>query len=437
MKRFNLMALVALFALILAACGGQQTAQPTAAPAATTAPAATEAPAATTAPAATEAPAATTAPAATEAPATTGNAMPITGKVTLWHAYGTGGSEEKAINELIEKAKAANPEAEIEVLQIPFDQIFTKFQNEVSSGAGPDMFIAPNDSLGSQVRAGLLADLSEYQSLLTDVSPTGIAGMTVDGKLYAIPESFKAVALYYNKEKVATPPTTTDELLEAVKGSNTLVLNQNGYHNFGWLQAFGGKLMDDTGKCVADQAGGKEWYSYLAELKAVPNVTYSTDGGQADSLFKEGKADMIINGPWALGDYKTALGDNLGVAPMPGASQPAGPLTGVDGFYVSVNSANIPGAVALAMFLTSTESMKTYVDVAGHVPANTKVEIADELVKGFADASATGVPRPQVPQLDNYWGNFGDAMTTVLDGGADPAQAVVDACAKMNAANGL
>ena len=61
---------------LLAACG-QPTATPTAAPAATTAPApttapaATEAPAATTAPAATEAPAATTAPAATEAPAAT------------------------------------------------------------------------------------------------------------------------------------------------------------------------------------------------------------------------------------------------------------------------------------------------------------------------------------------------------------------------------
>lgn len=409
MKRlsFSLIALLALFASILAACGQAPAAQPTAAPQPTTAPA-----------------------------PSTGDGMAITGTVTLWHAYGTGSAEEKAINMLIDRARAAYPDATINVLQIPFDQIFNKFNNEVSSGGGPDMFIAPNDSLGSQIRAGVLADLSEYQSKLTDVSPTGVAGMSLDGKLYGIPESFKAVALYYNKSKVANPPATTDELLALVKAGNTLVLNQNAYHNFGWLQAFGGQLMDASGKCIADQAGGAEWFAFLKALKEVPTVTFSTDGGQADSLFKDGKADMIINGPWVLGDYRAVLGDNLGVAPMPGAVKPAGPLTGVDGFYVSINSQNVAGAVALAMFLTSPESMKVYVDEAGHVPVSTKVEISDPLVQAFAQASATGVPRPQIPELDNYWGPFGDAMTKVLDGGADPAAAVAEACALMNTANG-
>ncbi len=410
MKRwsYSLFALLALFATLLAACGqSTPAAQPTAAPAQPTA-----------------------------APAPSTDGMAITGTVTLWHAYGTGSAEEKAINILIDRARAAYPQATINVLQIPFDQIFNKFNNEVSSGGGPDMFIAPNDSLGSQIRAGVLADLSEYQNMLTDVAPTGVAGMSLNGKLYGIPESFKAVALYYNKSKIANPPATTDELLALVKEGKTLVLNQNAYHNFGWLQAFGGQLMDASGKCIADQAGGTEWFSYLKALKEVPTVTFSTDGGQADSLFKDGKADMIINGPWVLGDYRAVLGDNLGVAPMPGASKPAGPLTGVDGFYVSINSQNVAGAVALALFLTSPESMKVYVDEAGHVPVSTKVSISDPLVEAFALASATGVPRPQIPELDNYWGPFGDAMTKVLDGGADPAAAVAEACALMNTANG-
>ncbi len=413
MKRsFSLLALVALFALILAACGGGGAAQPTTAPAAE--------------------------PTAAPAPEGDAGAMSVTGTVTLWHAYGTGSAEEATINKLIANAQAAFPEATINVLQIPFDQIFNKFQNEVTSGGGPDMFIAPNDSLGAQIRAGLLADLSEYVPALLEqnVSQTAIDGMSLDGKLYAIPESFKAVALYYNKSRVSTPPATTDDLLAAVQGENTLVLNQNAYHNFGWLQAFGGQLMDDSGRCVADQAGGPEWFQYLADLKAQPNVTFSTDGGQADSLFKEARADMIINGPWVLGDYRAALGDDLGVAPMPGASQPAGPLTGVDGFYVSVNSANIPGAVALAMYLTSAESMQVYVEEAGHVPARTDIEIADEAVAAFADASSNGVPRPQVPELDNFWTPFGDQINLVLDGGADPAAAVAEACNLMNTANG-
>jgi arabinogalactan oligomer/maltooligosaccharide transport system substrate-binding protein len=415
MKRsiFSTLAMVGATATVLAACGSQP-----AAPAPTAAP---------------EAPAATTAP---EAPAATEGVLPISGSVTLWHAYGTGSAEEAAINTLIDNARAAYPEATIEVLQIPFDQIFTKFQNEVISGGGPDVFVAPNDSLGTQVRSGLLAPLDEYTQYMGDISPAAIDGMTVNGSLYAVPESFKAVALYYNKSKVATPPSTTAELLAAVQGGNTLVLNQSAYHNFGWLQAFGGQLMDENGVCVADQAGGTEWLQYLADLKAEANVTFSTDGGQADSLFREGRADMIINGPWALGDYKAALGDDLGVAPMPGADQPAGPLNGVDGFYVNVNTPNKDGAVALGLFLVSTESMQVYVDQAGHVPANTAVTVNDELVAAFTTAAQTGVARPQVPELDNFWGPFGDAITKVVDGGADPATEIAAACTTMNTANG-
>jgi arabinogalactan oligomer/maltooligosaccharide transport system substrate-binding protein len=404
---------IAAMALFLAACGNQAAA-PTAVPAAPTA-----------------APAAQ----ATAAPAAPATGAAISGEITLWHAYGTGSAEEEAINTLVEQAKAANSGATINLLQIPFDQIFNKFQNEVAAGSGPDMFIAPNDSLGDQVRAGLLADLSAYQPMLQNIDPLAISGMTVDGKLYAIPQSFKAVALYYNKSKVSSAPQTTADLLKAVQGNNTLVLNANAYHNFGWLQAFGGQLIDQNGVCVADRAGGGEWFSYLAALKGEKNVTFSTDGGQADSLFKEGKADMIVNGPWALGDYKKALGENLAVAPMPGSARPAGPLTGVDGFYVNPNSQNIEGSVALAMFLTSPESMKVFVEKAGHVPVNTTVDIADPLVKSFAQASSTGVARPQVPELSNYWGNFGDSITKILDAGADPKAAITEACAKMNEAN--
>ena len=371
-----------------------------------------------------------------EQPAATDGTLPIAGNVTLWHAYGTGGAEEAAINTLVDNARSAYPDANIEVLQIPFDQVFTKFQNEVIAGGGPDMFIAPNDSLGTQVRSGLLANLDEYAQYMDEISPAAIDGMTVNGSLYAVPESFKAVALYYNQSTIATPPTTTDELLAAVQGGASIALNQSAYHNFGWLQAFGGQLMDADGRCVADQAGGQEWFEFMVTLKNEPNVIWSTDGGQADSLFIEGRVDMIINGPWALGDYRNALGDDLAVAPMPGADNPAGPLNGVDGFYINANSENIDGAVALGLFLVSAESMQVYVDDAGHVPANMNVTVSDPLVAAFTEAAQTGVARPQVQELDNFWGPFGDAITRVLDGGSDPATEIVEACSTMNTANG-
>ena len=52
---------------------------------------------------------------------------------------------------------------------------------------------------------------------------------------------------------------------------------------------------------------------------------FSTDGGQADSLFKEARADMIINGPWVLGDYRTSLGDDLPDQPVAEYKRRIGP----------------------------------------------------------------------------------------------------------------
>ena len=39
------------------------------------------------------------------------------------------------------------------MLQIPFDQVFNKWETEVAAGGGPDMFTVPNDNTGNQVRA--------------------------------------------------------------------------------------------------------------------------------------------------------------------------------------------------------------------------------------------------------------------------------------------
>jgi arabinogalactan oligomer/maltooligosaccharide transport system substrate-binding protein len=360
----------------------------------------------------------------------------ITGEVTLWHAYGAGSAEEQAINTLIDKAKADNPDAKITVLEVPFDQIFNKFETEAAAGGGPDMFIAPNDSLGKEVRADLLMAVDDQMKGHTDnLLPVATDGCKVDGKLYCVPESLKAVALFYNTDKVKTAPKTTDELLTAVKGGLKLALYQDAYHNVPFFTGFGGKIVDDAGKCALDPAFG-EAMSYLKQLKDA-GAQFFTDGGKAADSFQTGQTDAIIDGPWNTGNFRKGLGDKVGVAPVPaGPKGPAGPLTGTDGFYVNVNTKNVDGAVALALYLTSPASEQVYVDVAGHVPADKTIQIKDAVTKGFADAAATGYPRPQVKELDNFWGPFGDAVNAVMEKGSDPAQVSKDTCAAMDKANG-
>jgi arabinogalactan oligomer/maltooligosaccharide transport system substrate-binding protein len=419
-KQLRLAAIVAGVAIIAAACGpsGGSAAPTSAASAPPSAPVGST-------------------PPESQAPAA------LSGEVTLWHSYGSGGGETGALNTVLETVRAANPGLTIDVVEQPFDQIFTKWRTDVAAGGGADLFIAPNDSLGQDAREESIANLDEYLAgnpALDGYLPVALDGSKVDGAFYMVPESLKAVAMWYDKSKVTTPPTTSDELLAAVTdGSVKIGINQGVYHQFGWTGAFGGQLMDDTGKCTADAGGFAEAFAYLKSLRDAGAV-FNTDGNALKTQFQTGEINAIIDGPWQTADFRTALADNLAVTTIPaGPSGSANPFTGTDGWYVNPNldATQAKLAVDVALALSAPAAEQVFVDDAGHVPANPAVSITDPITQGFADAAAAGLPRPQNAQFGEWWGPFGDSLNKVIDGGADPATAVKDACALMNEANGL
>ena len=378
------------------------------------------------------------APATSADPGSSAATGALSGELTVWHSYGSGaGTEATALKTVTDKIKAANPDLKLTIQDIKFDDLFKKFELEAASGGGPDLFIAPNDSLGKEARAGLFLDVtSQLEGKLGNASPVSVEGSKVDGKLYMVPESLKAVAAYYDKAKLATPPATTDELLAGLKdGTIKAGFLRGSYHAFGFWAAFGGKLMDDSGKCVADTTGVGDAYNYFKETQAAGATWYEKyDDMAAD--FKSGKINYIVDGPWASGGYKDALKDNLAVAPMPaGPKGPSQPLTGVDGWYINTNAKDADLAVNFALEMVKPENEQVFVDVAGHIPADTTITISDPLTLKFAEAVKTGFPRPQVTQLDNFWGNFDNALTLVMTKAEDGTKAATDACVAMNAAN--
>lgn len=351
------------------------------------------------------------APAATQPPAAATSAPAKQTEVTFWHAYGTGSAEEVALAKVLAKAKTDLPDVKINVLQIPFSDIFNKYRTDVAAGGGPDMFIAPNDSLGDDVRAKLVADITDLaKGKLTGVSQLGIDGMSLDGKLYGIPETLKAVVFWYDKSKLPTAPKTTDDLLKLMKDGTPVSLSYGCYHHYGWFEAFGGKIFDDKWTVIADQGTGVS--DAMAWLNSAYQVSKTNSWPKTDSdglaPFTTGKMVAITNGNWAMGDYKKALGDKLAVAPLPaGPKGPAKPMLGVDGFYFSPNSKNKDAALKVALYLTNASSQTIMMADAGHVPVRTDVTISDPLIKGLVDAFNVGATiRPQVTQLGLYWSNF-------------------------------
>lgn len=390
----------------------------------------------------------TNGPAATGSTATTvpSSVAPTTaalsGTLTIWEAYGASGTSEKdAFEKIVGQVKTANPGLTVNVLDVPFNDLFNKFETSASTGE-PDMYIAPNDSLPSEARNGLLADVSDLTDTLKgapyNTSDVALNAAMVDGKLYEIPESMKAVALFYRTDQFATAPATTDDYL-ANASKLGLVYGANGggaYYQWGLYSSFGGKILDDSGKCAAAAGGVADSLKFLADFKAKGGHLYQNDG-DAKADFIAGKIGGFIDGPWMSGDLKTALGDKLGVAAGPtGPGGAFAPMTAPDGFYINAASPNIDLAKQFALQFLLPENEQVFAD-AGHLPANTTLQPTDPIAQSFAALMPTGYARPTLAALNNYWGNFGNAIVAVVDKGNDAATEVTTACNAMDKANGL
>jgi arabinogalactan oligomer/maltooligosaccharide transport system substrate-binding protein len=394
-------------------------------------------------PAPTVAPTAAPSEAASAAPSEAASAAPaLSGHLVIWDTYGSGGSAEAdAMIAALDLAKTTFPNLTIDRVNVPFSDIFNKTNAGWGAGdATPDMFIAPNDSLGVQTRLGILANLDTLLAgKLDGFAPITVDGSKVDGKLQMVPESAKTLAMFYNKDMVKTLPTSLDDLLAQAKSGLKVGIDlvDGAYYNWFTYSAFGGQILDQTGKCVADQGGVADALKYLADLKATGNVTFYMDKPTFQADFKTGKTAIVFEGPWATGDFKTALADKLAVAPIPpGPNGKSQPMTGVDGWYINTNSANQDLATSFALWMVTGPAEQIFADKAGHLPAYTAIKVTDPISAQFAQANLDGYPRPQNKELDTYWSNFGNAQAEVVNKGTDPTTAVATACSAMNKANG-
>ncbi len=443
-KKALLILSILVIGLLVAACGGAGSSSAPAAsggsaaqPAATTAPAggaAAPKAAATTAPAGGAA--AATAPAAGGAAAGAVKAVPI----KLWHGWT--GAEAETLATVVKSFEAANPGAKVDLLQVPFDQLKNKYTTEASTGGGPDLLIGPKDWIGELAQAKLIAALddSAQQAGLNNLNKGAVDANKFQGKTWAFPESTEAVALFINKDKVKTAPKNSDELL-AMAQQNGLALNTQFYNAAGILFAEGAKLFDANGKCILDQGTGTvEGLKWLAKAKGTQGVIADSDGSKLDAAFKDGKAGMIFNGPWAVGDYVKALGaDKLAVVDpvtfMP-ANGKFAPFLGTKNLFLNANSKGDAKNTGLLFmnFLSQPAQQETFAKI-GHIPSNANVKTDNPVLQGFLTQTQSTTYFPNEPEMGAVWTPAGDMITKVIEGKSPAEDAVKQACATINTAN--
>ena len=385
---------------------------------------------------------------AEEAPAEEG-AYP-TGDVTirLWTKEGEADGGYQFVTSLTDAYMAMHSNVTFEVVNKEVETLREDFQTSSLGGDPPELLWTVNDHAGPFTAAGLIQPVEN----LFDMSKY-VPSVELDGHTWAVPiTSGNHLMLLYNKDLVAEPPATTDELIEMgqeLTTSDTYALVYNQTEPFWlvpWLGGFDGAVFADDG--VTPTLNTPEMVAtlqFLYDIKyTTPIVPVESDYDGADTLFKEGKAAMIINGDWSLGGYQEALGDKLGVAPIPQVSAtgtwPA-PYTSGTYFMIpkGLEGDKLTVVVDFIEYVMNEDNQIKLIEERSVLPGlltalDSDLITSDPILAGSAAQMSKGTPMPSVLEMRCNWDAMKPEMQAVLadtksaEAAAEAMQSAADLC---------
>jgi arabinogalactan oligomer/maltooligosaccharide transport system substrate-binding protein len=327
--------------------------------------------------------------------------------------------------------------ATVTLVQKNFEDLRNDFIAQVPTGEGPDITVGAHDWLGALVTAGVVntVDLGDRANEFEQVA---LDAMTYDGQLYALPYSLETIALVQNTALVGDEaPATWDEMIQRGLDAGTerpFVINTNGetgdgYTMYGFQTSFGAPVFvqDDSGSYTNEVGmGGAQGEAFAQWLHANGSagtgyLSTTVDYDINNELFNSGQAPFTIQGPWAISAYPDV---DVAVNPIPPAGgEAAAPFVGVQGFYLSSQSANsLLATEFLVNYLATEDAQRALYEADPRIPAYSSLaeEVAsDPIIAGFLESSQNGVPMPSIPEMGSVW-DFWNAAESQIINGADP-----------------
>ncbi len=406
-------------AIVVGACGGGASPSPSAVPA-------TEAPATAT-------------PAPTEAAFPTGDF-----KLLLWTKEGEADGSFQFVKKLTDGFTALHPNVTFEVVNKDVETLREDFQTSSLAGNPPQILWTVADHVGPFTAADLILPLDDMVDKASFV-PAAADIVTADGKLWGAPTSFgNQLMLYWNKSLAGdTAPADSDAWIAKAKELTTgdqfgLVFNQTeSFWLVPFLGGFGGSVFAADGVTpTLDTDAMKGALKFMYDLKYTDKVMPAeADYNVADTLFKDGKAAYIINGDWTLGGYATALGDKLGVGPLPMITGHEDPKPYIAGTFLMASKAvgddpNLKTVVSEFMkYATATPQQIDMVKTLKRLPGNAAaiedpIVTGDPLLAGAAAAAQKGVPQPTNLEMRCVFDSMNAGIRDIFTGKASDVAAV-------------
>ena len=350
--------------------------------------------------------------------------------------FTTWGSEAEEIQftELIKQFESEHDGVKVKLNVVPYDQMFSNIDAQLSSGDAPDLFRVDYGNLGVYSSQGQLLDLSPYftDDEIDDFVPAMWEGVSYDGVPYGVPHQTDVSALLINTAMVesagvdpSTFPTTQDEAwtwdeFADVAAQLRAGLPEDKYpfvYNWqlggaprwlSWLfQADGTFIGEDGTTPTIDSPAGEKALDFTKsffENNWVPPTSSTKGTVYADNLFTEGTAAMAFAGSFLVPDQDALNEFEWTAIPMPRDQRGATDLGG--NALVATKDAKNPelaaeflkfmvSADAMSAFCAATNELPTRLDLAGDAIT---FDIRPDVMPVFVDQAAT-IEASDVKQL--------------------------------------
>ncbi len=315
--------------------------------------------------------------------------------------------------------KAFEEETGITVEVVKIDSM-TDYLDDLSAKAdnAEDLFILPNDRIGSLVDQKLLYELNLDLSGHLD---NAITATTYEDSNYMLPMSAETTLLIRNTDKLADVPST----LEEIGTDNFLAKYTDFYFAAGMFTNSGAYIFGDSntdiGLATPEAIEAGKNIQSLYESGSESWIIMQDDSIAYDAMmekFLNGEVDAIVNGPWAINDISQS-GINYAVSPIPsfneGGTYKA--LSGMKGIGVNNFSDTKEEAKQFVEFLNTDEYAKKWVDTTAETSPNNSVEYEDGSVSGEVyKAVEQGYMMPNTPAMQKVWVPMSDALKQIAIG---------------------
>ncbi|MGW4946439.1 ABC transporter substrate-binding protein [Actinoplanes sp. NPDC004185] len=386
--------------------------------------------------------------------------------VTLTWWTGQTSEAEKVAEGLAAEYHAAHPNVTIKTSAgaPTTDDLLTKLSAGFAGGSYPDISYAFGNWAGDLAASGKTQDLTAFVAdptfAWTEMPAAARTVATSDGKVIGIPALVDNLALIYNKKifdaageayptddwsweqfraaakKLTDPASRTYGTAYSVSGSEDTT-----WHLWPLLWQNGGKILEGTKPTFNSEAGVKA----LETLRAMAVDDKSMYLDQTDEkytrLFNSGHVAMMLSGPWSLLEIKDAKLD-YGVAALPGVNGDHQTVSGPDLWVLfDHEDANRAGASRdFIKWLTSAQIDAKWNLAVGNLPLRSSEQSTPEFAayvkeypggqKFFDNLANAKQARPTVAGYEVMSRNVGDGIAKVLQGAAQPKEALDEAARK-------